>query len=154
MSKKHMFNTNLQWIGANGVGTTDYRAYSRNHIIEGKEKPQIPCSADPVFRGDSSRYNPEELLVASLSGCHMLWYLHLCADEGVVVTEYTDAASGIMEESPDGRGRFTEVTIQPMVIVKEQAMVEKATELHEKAHKMCFIANSCNFPVLHKPVIK
>jgi organic hydroperoxide reductase OsmC/OhrA len=103
MSKKHLFNTQLEWVGANGKGTADYKAYSRNHIITGNGKPPIPCSSDPVFRGDGTRYNPEELLVASLSGCHMLWYLHLCADAGVVVTNYVDNASGTMEESPDAK---------------------------------------------------
>lgn len=154
MSKKHLFNTQLEWVGANSKGTADYKAYSRNHIITGNGKTPIPCSSDPVFRGDGTRYNPEELLVASLSGCHMLWYLHLCSDAGVVVTGYTDNASGTMDESPDGKGKFTEVTLNPIVIVKSPQMADTALQLHNKAHEMCFIANSCNFPVHHKPVIK
>ena len=154
MSRKHIFNTSLEWDGANGVGTTDYKAYSRNHIISGKDKKPIMASADPIFRGDGTRYNPEELLVASLSACHMLWYLHLCADAGVVVTAYTDAASGTMEEDKKGNGAFTEVTLNPVVTVKKPSMVKAAIELHDKAHDKCYIANSCNFPVRHSATIQ
>ncbi len=154
MSNKHIFNTSLAWTGANGVGTTDYRAYSRNHIISGKGKPEISGSSDPVFRGDASRYNPEELLIASLSSCHMLWYLHLCADAGVVVTAYEDHASGTMDIDKDGGGRFSEVILNPIVTVKDSSMVKAAIELHHNAHKKCFIANSVNFPVKHNPTIR
>ena len=154
MSKKHVFNASLIWDGANGTGTTSYTAYSRNHTISGKGKPNIPGSSDPAFRGDGTRYNPEELLIASLSSCHMLWYLHLCSEAGVIVTAYTDNATGTMTEDNTGNGRFTEVTLNPVVTVKEKAMEAKATELHHKAHEKCFIANSCNFPVLNKPVIR
>ncbi len=154
MSKKHTFNTTLNWDGANGVGTTSYSAYSRNHIISGKGKQDILGSADPAFRGDSTKYNPEELLIASLSSCHMLWYLHLCADAGVVVTGYSDNATGTMTEEPNGGGRFTEVMLNPIITVKENAMEQKAMELHHKAHEKCFIANSCNFPVRHTAIIK
>lgn len=148
-----MFNTSLVWNGANGTGTTSYTAYSRNHTISGNGKPGIPGSSDPVFRGDGSRYNPEELLIASLSSCHMLWYLHLCSEAGVIVTAYTDNATGTMSEDNTGNGRFTEVTLNPVVTVKEKTMEAKALELHHKAHEKCFIANSCNFPVLHKPTV-
>jgi organic hydroperoxide reductase OsmC/OhrA len=154
MSNKHIFNTSLTWNGANGVGTTDYRAYSRNHIISGKGKPDIPGSSDPVFRGDASRYNPEEFLIASLSSCHMLWYLHLCADAGVIVTAYEDHASGTMDIDKDGGGRFSEVILNPIVTVKDSSMVKAAIELHNNAHKKCFIANSVNFPVKHNPTIR
>lgn len=107
----------------------------------------IPGSSDPSFRGDRTRYNPEELLVASLSGCHMLWYLHLCADHRIVVIRYRDAAEGKMSEAPDGSGRFTEVVLQPEVTLQAGADRELAQVLHEKAHQLCFIANSVNFPV-------
>jgi organic hydroperoxide reductase OsmC/OhrA len=153
MSKNHVFNTSLVWDGANVTGTTSYTAYSRNHTISGNGKPSIPGSSDPVFKGDGSRYNPEELLIASLSSCHMLWYLHLCSEAGVIVTAYTDNATGTMSEDNTGNGRFTEVTLNPVVTVKEKTMEAKALELHHKAHEKCFIANSCNFPVLHKPTV-
>lgn len=154
MSTNHIFSTSLVWDGANNEGTTSYTAYSRNHTIVNKGKLAIPCSSDPIFRGDATRYNPEELLIASLSGCHMLWYLHLCADAGVVVTAYTDNATGIMVEEPNGSGHFTEVTLNPVVMVKETSMEKLAEQLHNKAHEMCYIANSCKFPVKHKPTIK
>jgi len=154
MSKNHIFYTSLEWDRANGAGTTNYTSYSRNHIISSKGKKPILGSSDPVFRGDGTRYNPEELLVASLSSCHMLWYLHLCADAGVVVTAYTDSAKGTMTEDSTGNAKFTEVMLHPIVTVKDSSMEKKALELHHEANKKCFIANSCNFPVKHTPVIK
>jgi organic hydroperoxide reductase OsmC/OhrA len=115
-------------------------------------KTELLCSSDPGFRGDKSRHNPEELLVISLSSCHMLWYLHLCSDNGVVVVEYIDEASGVMEENSDGSGQFVEVVLKPKVTVAEKSMIGKANELHHKANQMCFIARSVKFPVRHTPV--
>ena len=144
----HHYHLELEWTGNKGTGTSAYQAYERSYIISGDNKTNIPGSADPAFRGDKSKYNPEELLVASLSSCHMLWYLHLCADAGVIVTEYTDQASGTMIETPDG-GRFSEVILNPVVTVSEISMIAKANELHQKANELCFIARSVNFPVKH-----
>ena len=104
-----------------------------------------------MFRGDKAKYNPEELLVASLSSCYMLSYLHLCAVAGVVVIGYSDTATGTMTETPDHGGHFTEVTLYPAVVVSDESMVDKANALHHEASKLCFIANSCNFPIHHKP---
>jgi organic hydroperoxide reductase OsmC/OhrA len=150
--KEHKYHTNLQWTGNTGKGTESYRGYERAHQIMADGKPVIDCSSDPSFRGDRSRYNPEEMFLASLSSCHMLWFLHLCSDAGVVVLEYTDSANGLMTESDDGNGRFKEVTLHPRVVVRETWMMEKVNELHDKAHHFCFISNSCNFPVLHDGV--
>jgi len=147
----HHYHTTLAWTGNKGTGTSDYKAYERNHLLTVNGKPEIPASSDPKFRGDKSRYNPEELLVASLSSCHMLWYLHLCAVNGVVVVDYTDNAAGTMKENEDGSGQFIEVTLRPLVVVKEQSMIEKANALHEEAHNLCFIARSVNFSVHHIP---
>ncbi len=135
------------WTGNAGTGTSSYTAYKRNHELVSRGKPPIPASSDPNFRGDSSRYNPEELLVASLSACHMLWYLHLCAVSGIVVTDYQDHATGTMAERADGGGHFTEVILNPSVVVTPGADLDRCKELHEKAHQLCFIANSVNFPV-------
>lgn len=151
MGKEHHFKAEIRWTGNTGYGTINYQAYSRDHIIQCEGRPEIISSSAPVFRGDPGKYNPEELLVASLSSCHMLWYLHLCADAGVNVLEYTDSATGIMVVEKGGSGKFTEVTLHPVVIVAEGGMIEKALELHKNANKKCFIANSCNFPVLHHP---
>jgi organic hydroperoxide reductase OsmC/OhrA len=147
----HHYAVTTKWVGNRGQGTAEYKAYDRNHDISIEGKPTLLCSSDPSFRGDRSRQNPEELLVASLSGCHMLWYLHLCAANGVIVTEYLDNASGTMHENQDGSGQFTEVTLNPKVTVKDSSMVAKAESLHHDANKMCFIARSVKFPVLHKP---
>jgi organic hydroperoxide reductase OsmC/OhrA len=152
MAHLHHYKATTTWVGNHGTGTSDYKSYSRNHNIAIAGKPVLQCSSDPGFRGDKTRQNPEELLVASLSGCHMLWYLHLAAVNNVVVTEYIDEATGSMEENTDGSGQFTAVTLHPRVTVKEEHMIEKANALHHEANKMCFIARSVNFPVHHKPV--
>jgi organic hydroperoxide reductase OsmC/OhrA len=154
MSRQHRYTITMQWTGNTGNGTSDYRSYERNHIIRAGNKTDIPGSSDPAFRGDKARYNPEELLVAALSSCHMLSYLHQCAVSGVVVTDYTDDAVGTMEETPDGGGYFREVTLRPVVTVAQGSMVKKALELHHQASELCFIAASVNFPVHHEPVIK
>jgi len=151
MRGEHHYSLTIKWTGNKGTGTSDYRSYERSHIIQTQNKVEITASSDPAFRGDKTKYNPEELLIASLSGCHMLSYLHLCVVAGVVVTEYTDEATGTMVETPDGRGHFTEVTLNPGVTVKESSMISKANELHKRANEVCFIANSVNFPVHHKP---
>lgn len=151
MTKQHTYSVTTRWIGNTGEGTSAYKAYERSHVISAKNKPDIPGSSDPSFRGDNTRYNPEELLVASLSTCHMLWYLHLCAESGVVVIDYIDQPTGVMVETPDRGGHFSEVTLSPLVVVANQSMIDKANELHHQAHKLCFIANSCNFPVHHNP---
>ncbi len=145
--KSHAYQISIRWTGNRGTGTSDYRSYGRDHIVSADGKPDIPASADPAFRGDGAKYNPEELLLASLSGCHMLWFLHLCADSGIAVTKYSDNPTGIMTEEKDGSGRFTAVTLHPSVTVADKAMLEKLDGLHEKAHELCFIANSVNFPV-------
>jgi len=153
MGKEHHYLTQLRWTGNRGEGTTNYRAYDRDHVLSAGGKPEIAGSSDPSFRGNPLRYNPEELLVASLSSCHLLWYLHLCAVNGVVVVDYRDSAEGVMDEADNGSGRFLSVVLRPVVTVREAGMREKAMELHHEANKMCFLANSVNFPVLHEPVI-
>lgn len=152
--KEHHYKVNITWTGNKGKGTASYTAYDRDHTISSSNKPVIPASSDPSFRGDATRYNPEELLVASLSSCHMLWFLHLCSAAGVIVLEYLDDATGTMEETADGGGHFTEVTLFPVITVASEEMITQADDLHEKANALCFIARSCNFPVHHKPIYK
>ena len=154
MSKQHQYETTVRWTGNLGTGTTGYKDYGRNHEISAPGKPLIPGSSDPAFRGDAERYNPEELLVASLSTCHMLWYLHLAAVNKVVVLDYEDRADGTMEESADGGGRFVRVTLRPRITVTAQSDLDTAKRLHHDAHEKCFIANSVNFPVGCAPVIR
>ena len=154
MAKHHRYESKVRWTGNKGTGTSAYRAYSRDHEIQSPGKPAIPASSDPAFHGDASRYNPEELLVASLSACHMLWYLHLCAVNKVVVLDYEDQAGGIMEETSDDGGRFLEVTLRPSITVTAESDLELAKRLHHDAHAKCFIANSVNFKVACVPVIR
>jgi organic hydroperoxide reductase OsmC/OhrA len=153
MEKLHHYKAVIQWTGNKGSGTDHYTHYERDYNIHIENKPIINGSSDPAFRGDENKYNPEDLLLSALSSCHMLWYLHLCSVEGVVVDEYTDTATGIMEESKDGSGCFTEVVLNPRVIVSLESMIPRATELHATANRMCFIANSVKFPVKHHPEI-
>ena len=153
MGKLHHYKTTVEWTGNRGEGTSGYRSYDRAHTIQVDNKAVINGSSDPAFMGDASRYNPEDLLLASLSSCHMLWYLHLCADNGIIVMEYADHATGTMEEDENG-GQFKEVTLHPFVLVADSSMIEKAGALHKEAHQKCFIANSCNFPVNHEATVK
>ena len=154
MAKHHHYESTVRWTGNKGTGTSAYRAYSRDHEIVSSGKPAILASSDPAFNGDATRYNPEVLLVAALSTCHMLWYLHLCAVNKVVVLDYEDRASGPMEETEDGGGRFVEVTLRPEITVTAESDIETAKRLHHDAHEKCFIANSMNFPVGCEPVIR
>ena len=151
MSTSHRYETTVTWTGNTGTGTSGYRDYERAHEISAAARPTIPGSSDPAFRGDPTRWNPEELLVASLSQCHMLWFLSLCAVEGVVVTDYRDHAAGTMVETPDGGGHFDLVVLRPEVRFASPAHAARAAELHERAHHLCFIANSVNFPVQCEP---
>lgn len=154
MQGQHHYKATVKWTGNKGTGTDNYRNYERSHQIIIESKSDISGSSDPAFRGDKTKHNPEDLLVSSLSACHMLTYLHLCAVTGVIVTEYIDNATGIMVDTSNGGGQFTEVTLNPIVTVTEQHMVDKANELHKKANELCFIANSVNFPVRHNPISK
>jgi len=151
--KTHHYQVQMAWTGNQGEGTKTYKVYLRDHEISAAGKPAILGSSDPSFRGDPTRYNPEELLVASLSACHMLWYLHLCAVNGIVVTEYRDEAQGQMTENKDGSGAFVEVTLHPRVRIAAESDANRARTLHEEAHRLCFIANSVNFPVRNVPEI-
>ncbi len=154
MERKHKYTVTSKWTGNKGTGTSGYTKYGREHSIVSDGKPEICCSSDPVFRGDKNKYNPEELFVASISSCHMLWYLHLCADNGVVVMDYKDNPIGNLSEASDGSGHFTDVTLYPVVTVQDKSMIEIANELHHKALELCFISNSCNFKINHKPKVR
>jgi organic hydroperoxide reductase OsmC/OhrA len=153
LARMHSYDISVSWTGNRGTGTSGYRAYDRDHEVRADGLPAIPGSSDPAFRGGPGRWNPELELTAALSQCHMLWYLHLCAEAGVTVTSYADEAHGAMAEDADGGGRFTEVVLRPRVTVASADMIETATTLHGEANAKCFIANSVNFPVRHEPVI-
>jgi organic hydroperoxide reductase OsmC/OhrA len=145
--KEHTYEITMMWTGNDGEGTKTYRGYRRDHVINAEGKPTLPGSSDPHFRGNPTRYNPEELLVASLSSCHMLWYLHLCAVNNIVVVAYTDHAKGWMDERENGAGAFTRVLLKPRVTILSGSNRELAQQLHHDAHDFCFIANSVKFPV-------
>ncbi|MCR2785353.1 MULTISPECIES: OsmC family protein [unclassified Microbacterium] len=153
MFGEHTYQVQTQWTGDRGTGTSGYRDYDRSVTITIDGKPALAASADKPFRGDRDKWNPEDLLVAALSECHLLSYLHACVQAGVIVTGYRDAATGVMVEDGRGGGAFREVVLRPQVTVADASMVDAAREAHTQAHQWCFIANSVNFPVRHEPVI-
>jgi len=150
----HGYEVSVRWTGNRGSGTRGHRDYGRSHEVEAPGRPAIAGSADPAFRGEADRWNPEQMLVAALSQCHMLSYLYLAAVAGVVVTGYTDTAAGTMTVDPSGVGRFVDVVLRPVVAVAEPSMRDRAQALHQEAHAHCFIAQSVNFPVRHEPVAR
>lgn len=151
--KNHHYKSKIEWTGNTGESTKNYRSYKRNYTISVEGKAEINGSSDPAFLGNPSLHNPEDLLLASVSSCHLLWYLHFCSVNKILVLEYVDFVEGIMVEEENGSGKFTEITLRPQIIVAEKEMIEKALELHQKANEYCFIANSMNFEVKHKPEI-
>ena len=150
---EHHYNTSIEWLGNRGTGTSGYRDYGREVMVTADGKHPIEGSADPTFHGNAERWNPEDMVVASLSQCHLLSYLHVAVTRGVVVTAYTDSAIGTMEQTPDGGGHFVSVTLRPVVTVASADMMSAALDAHQEANQKCFIANSVNFPVLHEPTI-
>jgi organic hydroperoxide reductase OsmC/OhrA len=154
LAKTHRYDVRVTWTGDLGVGTRGYRDYSRDHEVSAPGKAAILGSSDPAFRGDGTRWNPEELLVASVSTCHKLWYLHLCSDAGVIVRRYEDDAQGVMAEDDDGGGRFVSIVLKPRVGLAPGADVAKAAALHHAAHEKCFVGNSVNFPITIEPAFE
>ena len=150
MPKQHRYNVTVEWTGNRGEGTASYRSYDRDHVVTAEHTPSIAGSSDPAFRGNPSRWNPEQLLVASAAQCHLLSYLHHAAINGVVVTDYVDHPTAVMTEDGAGGGRFTEIVLHPLVTVAEASMVETAERLHHDANRSCFIASSLNLPVTHE----
>lgn len=149
----HRYSAALTWTGNHGQGTAQYDTYGRGYTVRVDGKAELHGSADPAFRGDASLYNPEDLLLIAISSCHMLSYLALCARQRISVLAYSDRAEAVMELSPDGGGRFTSATLHPRVVVHEAADIERALALHARAHAVCFIANSCNFPIVHQATV-
>jgi len=154
MARIHKYQVTNRWTGNLGTGTSAYSAYSRNHELSGAGKgAAIPGSSDPVFRGDRTRYNPEELLVGALSACHMLWVLHLCADAGIAIAAYHDDAVGEMVEHEDGSGEFTRAVLRPRMVIADAARTAEAEGIHERAHRLCALARSVNFRVEIEPSV-
>ncbi|MDR3438637.1 OsmC family protein [Telmatospirillum sp.] len=152
--RRHRYPVQLTWAGSQPGGDRPFKRHDRSYWLNAPGRPPIAGSSDPVFRGDAAKWNPENLLVASLAACHQLWYLGLCAEAGITVVAYDDAAEGVMtEEGAGGAGQFTEVILRPQVTLAPGSDVEAATALHHVAHEKCFIARSVNFPVRHMPSI-
>lgn len=151
--KDYNYTLQLEWTGNKGLGTKDYKAYERSFTVSSPEKPPLFGTSDPAFRGDTNKWNPEEFLLASLSSCHMLWYLHLCANNKIIVSHYVDQPTATMVLKPSGVGCFKEALLRPNIIIMEITRIEDAKKLHEEAHHKCFIANSVNFPIRIEPII-
>jgi organic hydroperoxide reductase OsmC/OhrA len=150
----HRYATRIIWDGNRGDGTAAYAAYGRDYRILLDGKPELSGSADPAFRGDRNKHNPEELFVAALSACHMLFYLSLCARAGIIVVAYEDAASATLVVDPDGGGRLDEVVLHPAVTVACADDIPRALELHARAHALCFLASSCATPIHHTATVR
>jgi organic hydroperoxide reductase OsmC/OhrA len=151
--REHKYEVSIEWTGNRGSGTSGYRDYGRDHLIQAGNKPAIPGSSDSAFLGDADRWNPEDLLVASASACHKLWYLHLCSEAGIAVLAYTDTAEGTMVDTPQ-HGQFKQIVLRPQVSIRTGDDPELAVRLHHAAHEKCYIANSVNFPIRCEPVIE
>jgi len=148
----HHYHATITWTGNKGTGTANLKSYERDHTIEVPGKPEIPGTSEVSIKSNKVRYNPEELLLSAVSACHMLWFLYLCAENKIVVTAYVDKATGTMQNTPDGSGRFTQITLQPEITLAKDVAVEKLADLQHQANQLCYIANSCNFPIYHQPV--
>lgn len=153
LSKQHAYRTKIEWTGNRGSGTSAYKAYDRTWNLAENGKPVLECSNDPLLGGDPAKYNPEDMLLSALSSCHMLWYLHLCADAGITVQSYVDEPEAIGEMDISGRGRFVSACLKPMITIEAGSDIEKAHALHDEIHQYCFIARSVNFPVTYEPQI-
>ena len=151
---EHHYAIRVRWQGNRGTGTSGYRDYGREHTVSANGKPSIEGSADRTFHGDADRWNPEELLLAALSQCHMLSFLHVAVSHGIVVTDYTDEPVGTMVQTAGGSGHFSSVILRPVVTVASAADLETAAAYHHEASSKCFIANSVNFPVTHEPTAR
>jgi len=145
------FSAKITWTGNQGTGTSGYRDYARNWSVKTDGKPEIQCSNDPVLGGDPTLHNPEDMLLSALSACHMLWYLHLASDAGVIVHAYEDTPLGQGETLPSGAGRFLSATLRPRITVSAGTDLDVATAVHGKIHEVCYIARSVNFPITIQP---
>jgi len=150
-SKMSVFTSAIEWTGNTGTGTSGYRDYTRNWSVVTDGKPPVACSNDPDLGGDPSLHNPEDLLLSALASCHMLWYLHMASDAGVVVQAYRDTPEGVGETLPRGAGRFLSAQLNPVITVDAGTDIGLATQIHGRIHEVCFIARSVNFPVTIKP---
>lgn len=151
MKSKHLFKAEINWTSNQNQEQSGRKFYSKSHQIKIEGKPVLNVSAAKAFKGDPELYNPEDLLLSSLVSCHMMSYLYVCSQNGIEVLEYSDNAEATLEVTPDGSGHFTEVRLQPKVKIANSDKIQEALNLHTKANQLCFIANSCNFPVLHNP---
>lgn len=154
MAQEHTYEATIVWTGNRGEGTAGYRSYERSYDVVMAGKATLKGTADPAFRGDAALHNPEDLLLASVSACHMLWYLHLAAEAGISVLEYRDRAAGVMQLGADGGGRFTRLILRPEIAIAPGGDLARAQALHAVANARCFIANSLNLPVEHEPVMR
>lgn len=152
MESRHLFKAKLNWISNDKEVDPIVKSYTRSHTIAIEDKPILNVSAAKAFKGNPEVYNPEDLLLSSIVSCHMMSYLYVCGQESIEVVSYTDEAEATLEVLSDGSGRFIEVRLYPTVIIKQPEILAKALSLHKKANELCFIANSCNFPIVHFPI--
>ncbi len=152
--KSHLYSSRVTWVGNTGAGTQSYAGYARDYCVEIAAKPVLAGSADPAFRGDANLHNPEDLFLSAIAACHMLTYLALCAGRGVVVSAYEDHAEGLLSVESDGGGRFERILLRPGVTITRAENADLAMQLHQAAHALCFIGNSCSTPIQHEARVR
>src|SRR5690625_6535368 len=137
MGSLQTYSVIVDWHGAGDRGTESYTSYGRDHVVRIEGKPPLPGSSDLAFRGDADRYSPEDLFVAALAQCHMLWFLHKAAMAGVAVTGYTDRATGTMRVAVAGAGQVTEVVLHPKGEAAEPGAEAGGADPHQQATDHC-----------------
>lgn len=147
----HLFKVALNWMKKDNISSSLSRIYTKSHHISIEGKPDLEVSAAKAFKGDPNLYNPEDLLLSSLTSCHMMSYLYCCMQYKIEVISYQDHSEATLQVNPDGSGKIVKVDLFPEIIISNSSQIELALSLHKKANELCFIANSCNFPVYHHP---
>ncbi|MGV0957916.1 OsmC family protein [Empedobacter falsenii] len=145
----HLFKVALNWMKKDNISSSLSRIYTKSHHISIEGKPDLEVSAAKAFKGDPNLYNPEDLLLSSLTSCHMMSYLYCCMQYKIEVISYQDHSEATLQVNPDGSGKIVKVDLFPEIIISDSSQIELALSLHKKANELCFIANSCNFPVYH-----
>lgn len=151
MSNRHTFEAHLSWTKPDEASSNRKRIYGKTHLMQINGKQDLTISAAKAFKGDPALHNPEDQLLSSIMSCHMMSFLYVCSQHNMEVFSYKDKATAILETYEDGSGKIVSVSLFPQVIIADHNQIELANALHVKANKLCFIANSCNFPVQHEP---
>ncbi len=148
---KTQFKVQAKWSSKNAL---DVSINGKTHQVFIDDKSPLTVSAAKAFKGDETKYNPEDLLLSALASCHMMSYFYVCAQNGIELIDYKDEAVGVLELKADGSGAFTSVVLNPVVTISKSEMIDKAVSLHKEAHSICFIAHPCNVLISHTVLLQ